>query len=95
MIHAPGSVRAVALTALWTIACATLARAEEHGRVRWTPPTPEQLARRASQDAMSDSILRKGDVITTDRGFLLFRGYAADGSPDFVAVPNPLQSARK
>lgn len=44
---------------------------------------------------MNDSILRKGDVISTDRGFLLFRGYGTDGSPEFVPVPNPLEAAKK
>jgi hypothetical protein len=68
---------------------------EEHGRVKWKPPTPEQAARRASGEAMNDSILRRGDVVATDRGFLLYRGYAEDGSRDFVAVQNPLMPAKR
>ncbi len=71
------------------------AAGEEHGRIKWKPPTPEQAARRASEEAMNDSILRRGDVVATDRGFLLYRGFAEDGSRDFVAVQNPLMPARK
>jgi len=44
---------------------------------------------------MNDGILRKGDVVSTDHGFLLFRGYGADGSPDFVPVRNPLEITKK
>jgi hypothetical protein len=71
------------------------ANAGDSGRIRRKPATPDETARRASDDAMTDSILRKGDVIATGHGFLLFRGYAADGSRDFVAVENPLVAARK
>jgi len=77
------------------VATAEPVLAEGHGRIQWKPSTPAQLARRASEDAMNDGILRMGDVISTDRGFLLFRGYAADGSPDFAPVRNPLDNAAK
>ena len=29
--------------------------------------------------AMNDNLLRKGDIVATDRGFVIFRGMAADG----------------
>jgi hypothetical protein len=45
---------------------------------------------------MNDSLLQKGDIVVTDRGFFVFRGVASDGSSnDFVPVPNPLSLNRK
>jgi hypothetical protein len=45
---------------------------------------------------MSDSLLRKGDIVATDRGFFVFRGTAEDGiANDFAPVPNPLSSVKK
>jgi hypothetical protein len=44
---------------------------------------------------MADGTLQVGDMIATDRGFFQFRGFAADGSSEFVAVPNPLRSTDK
>jgi hypothetical protein len=29
--------------------------------------------------AMNDSLLRKGDIVATNRGFVVFRGLAGDG----------------
>lgn len=68
------------------------ARAE---RIKKRPPTPAEAERIASDMAINDSLLRKGDVVVTDRGFLLYRGVAADGvAGDFVAVPNPLSTGK-
>ncbi|HEX3161247.1 MAG TPA: hypothetical protein VHQ92_01610 [Pseudolabrys sp.] len=45
---------------------------------------------------MADSILRIGDIVVTDRGFFMFRGFLAGGETgDFVPVPNPLSGAKK
>jgi hypothetical protein len=45
---------------------------------------------------MNDGILRKGDIVATDRGFFLFRGLDHDGiANEFVPAPNPLSSATK
>jgi len=50
----------------------------------------------ASESAITDSILRKGDIVVTDRGFFMFRGYLADGvTGDFAPVPNPASNAKK
>jgi hypothetical protein len=39
---------------------------------------------------MNDSLLQKGDIVVTDRGFFVFRGVAADGYTfEFSPVPNP------
>ena len=35
----------------------------------------------------------KGDIVSTDRGFSLYRGLGPDGyTNDFLRVPNPLSS---
>jgi hypothetical protein len=64
-------------------------------RIKRKPPTDIEAARLASDQAMSDGMLRVGDVIATDRGFFQFRGYAPDGSPDFSSIPNPFAAPHK
>jgi hypothetical protein len=50
----------------------------------------------ASESAITDGILRKGDIVANDRGFFMFRGFLADGATaDFVPVPNPLSNAKR
>lgn len=45
---------------------------------------------------MNDSLLQKGDIVVTDRGFFVFRGVGTDGyTYDFTEVPNPLPSTKK
>jgi hypothetical protein len=69
---------------------------QEHGRIKRKPPTELEAARIASDIAMNDSLLRKGDIVVTDRGFFAYRGVAPVGvANDFVAVPNPLASSGK
>jgi hypothetical protein len=82
------------------VACLLLlpfaAGAQEHGRIKRKPPTQAETDRIASESAITDSILRKGDIVVTDRGFFMFRGFLADGiTGDFVPVPNPMSNARK
>lgn len=75
---------------------ASTASAEEYSRIKRPPPTPTEAERIASDMAMNDSLLQKGDIVATDRGFFVFRGVAPDGySNDFVEVPNPIQSVKK
>lgn len=76
---------------------AAAAPAEEHtGRIKRKPPGATEAGRIASDMAMNDSLLQKGDIVATDRGFFILRGLAPDGiSNDFVPVPNPLSSNRK
>jgi hypothetical protein len=64
-------------------------------RIKRKPPTDTEAARLASDQAMSDGMLRVGDVIATDRGFFQFRGYAPDGSSDFSSIPNPFAAPHK
>jgi hypothetical protein len=54
-------------------------------------PTAAEADRAASDQAMTDSSLQKGDIVSTDRGFFVYRGVGADGyTNDFVPVANPL-----
>jgi hypothetical protein len=79
------------LAAVLQPGCSALA--EDHGRIKKVPPTPVEAERIASDMAMNDGSLHKGDIVATDRGFFQFRGPAPDGiSNDFVRVPNPLSS---
>lgn len=64
-------------------------------RIKRKPPTENEEARIASEQAMNDGGLRPGDIVATDRGFLQFRGFAADGSSQFQPVPNPTASSKK
>jgi hypothetical protein len=71
------------------------AHAQDHGRIKKKPPTPAEVERIASDVAMNDGSLKKGDVVATDHGFFVFRGVAPDGiTNDFVAVPNPLSGKK-
>jgi hypothetical protein len=63
-------------------------------RIKRNPPTEIEAARIASDQAISDGMLQIGDVVVTDRGFLQFRRLAPDGSPAFLAIPNPLLPSR-
>ena len=62
-------------------------------RIKRPPPDDTELPRLASDQVMNDD-LRKGDIISTDHGFLQFRGLKADGSSDFVPIANPLSAGK-
>jgi hypothetical protein len=64
-------------------------------RVKRKPPDDAERARLASDQAMNDGILRKGDIISTDHGFLQLRGLKEDGSYEFSPVPNPLSTVKQ
>lgn len=65
------------------------ASAKDHRRIKRPPPSAVEAARIASDLVMNDSLLRKGDIIVTDRGFLVFQGIAPDGvTSEFVSVPS-------
>ena len=53
-----------------------------------SPPTDEEVAREASQRALEDDSLRYGDIVSTDRGLMVFKGRSL-GTPspdDFVPL---------
>jgi hypothetical protein len=81
------------------IACVLVApfelEAQERGRIKWKSPTQAEADRLASESAMSDNILRNGDIVVTDRGFFMFQSYTADGATRiFVPVPNPMAAKK-
>ena len=60
-------------------------------RIKKKPPTSAEAERIASDMAMADSSLQKGDIVSTDRGFFVYRGIGADGyTNEFTLVANPL-----
>ncbi len=70
--------------------------AQEHARIKKKPPTPVEVERVASDIVMNDGSLHKGDIVSTDRGFFLYRGLGPDGyANDFVRVPNQLPSKQQ
>jgi hypothetical protein len=86
---------ALSLLALAGLLVASDAFGQEHGRIKRKPPTELEAARIASDTAMNDGLLQKGDIVATDRGFFVYRGLAADGyTNDFVPVPNPIPSGK-
>jgi hypothetical protein len=84
------------LVILMLIAGAAVTSAQETGRIKRKPPTAAEVERMALEMAKNDALLQKGDIIATDRGFLVFRGAAADGmSNEFAPIPNPISSVKK
>ena len=78
-----------------TVAASGLAVAAETGRIKRKPPDAPEAERIASETIMNDSLLQKGDIVVTDRGFFVFRGLASDGyTYEFSQVPNPISIAR-
>ena len=73
-----------------TLTLSTATSAQESGRIKRPPPSAAEAARIASDMAMNDSLLQKGDIVVTDRGFFVFLGPAPDGETnEFARVPNP------
>jgi hypothetical protein len=64
-------------------------------RIKRKPPDEKEAARIASEQALNDGNLQKGDIVSTDRGFFEFRGMTQDGNFEFVPVPNPLSAKKK
>src|SRR5690349_6705788 len=52
---------------------AGVAMAGDTGRIKRAPPSAAEAERLASELAMNDSLLQKGDIVVTDRGFFVFR----------------------
>ena len=91
-----GHMRLLRLILAMAFVGATVAAEEDSPRIKRKPPSPAEAAQIASDVALSDSLLRKGDIVVTNRGFFIFRGIGADGiSNDFVPVPNPMPGAQR
>jgi hypothetical protein len=87
-----GMRRLFLFTAIFVVQLTLTASAE---RIKRKPPNEKEVARIASEQALNDGNLQKGDIVSTDRGFFEFRGVAQDGSFDFVPIPNPLSPKKK
>jgi hypothetical protein len=91
-----GHMRLLLLILAMAFVGATVAAEEDSPRIKRKSPSPTEAAQIASDVALSDSLLRKGDIVVTNRGFFIFRGIGADGiSNDFVPVPNPMPGAQR
>jgi hypothetical protein len=67
----------------------------ETGRIKRNRPDLAEAERLASEIAMNDSSLQRGDIVVTDRGFFVFRGLAPDGyTYEFSPIPNPISGGR-
>ena len=85
----------LAVALISSVVASGVAAAGETGRIQRKPPDAAEAERIASELAMNDSLLQKGDIVVTDRGFFAFRGLAADGyTYEFSRVPNPLPAGR-
>ena len=68
----------------------------ESGRIKRKLPTPAEAEQQAIDMAKSDSLLRKGEIVATDRGFIVFRGLSEDGvTNDFAPVQNPFPRGKE
>src|SRR5579871_3267161 len=73
-------------------AATTTATAQDSGRIKRKRPTAQETERVLSETVMNDGSLRKGDIVSTNRGFFVFEGIAADGvTLEFRPTPNPVR----
>ncbi len=78
-----------------SIVASSPAVSAETGRIKRKPPDTTEADRIASETAMNDPSLQKGDIVATDRGFFVFRGVAPDGyTYEFSPVRPPNVSAK-
>jgi hypothetical protein len=84
----------VAIALLWSVVASGAGLAGETGRIQRKPPDAAEAERIASEMAMNDSLLQKGDIVVTDRGFFVVRGLTGDGyTYEFSSVPNPVPTS--
>lgn len=95
MAYVPTSIMRSATLAASCVLAAAISSAQESNRIRRPPPSFEESQALAVEIAKGDGLLRPGDIIVTPRGFLVFRGVAADGyTNQFEMVPNPLNQGK-
>ncbi len=88
---ARSAYRAGGLAALALLLSFTTGWTEEVRRINRPRPTFEEQQRIAADMAKNDGLLRQGDIVVTERGFLVFKGVGADGfTNQFETIPNPL-----
>lgn len=79
-------------TAIFVLLFVFTASAE---RIKRQPPNEKEAARIASEQALNDGNLQRGDIVSTDRGFFEFRGMAQDGSFEFAPIPDPFSAKKR
>jgi hypothetical protein len=85
----------VAIAVVASIVAPSLALSGETGRIKRKPPDAAEAERIASETVMNDSLLQKGDIVVTNRGFFVFRGVGPDGYTfEFSPAPNPTAIGR-
>ncbi|KRQ94755.1 hypothetical protein CQ12_04300 [Bradyrhizobium jicamae] len=83
------------LALIGSVLAANVAYSAETGRIKRPSPDASELERVASETAMNDSLLQKGDIVVTHRGFFVFRGVGPDGyTYEFSTIPNPITGGR-
>lgn len=60
---------------LASVIASGVALSAETGRIKRKPPDAAEAERIASDIAMNDSLLQKGDIVVTDHGFSFFAGW--------------------
>ena len=94
-VSAGEAMKIALLVPLGCLLLAVTTSAQDQGRIKRKPPTNVEAERIASEIVMNDSLLQKGDIVVTDRGFFVFRGLAVDGyTYEFSPVPNPVLIGR-
>ena len=82
---------AVALVAAGCAFVPVTCSPQESARIRRPPQNYDESQDLAVEVAKNDGLLRQGDIIVTRRGFLVFKGVAADGyTNEFELVPQLL-----
>jgi DMSO/TMAO reductase YedYZ molybdopterin-dependent catalytic subunit len=71
------------------LALLSIASAASAERIKRPAPDADERARMALDHAMNDGSLQPGDIITTPKGFLRFRGITNEGSYEFEPVRDP------
>lgn len=83
----------LAIAVIASMMASGVAGSEETGRIKRKPPDAAEAERIASETVMNDNLLQKGDIVVTDRGFLVFQGLAPDGiTNEFLPLLNPVTS---
>jgi hypothetical protein len=65
-------------------------------RIKRGPESVAEAERIASEQPMSNTTLQKGDIVSTNQDFFVYRGSATDGqSGGFARVANPFLKRSK
>jgi hypothetical protein len=93
--HSMSRTKLLLAVALTSSIVSGVAVSADTGRIKRNLPDLAEAERLASEIAMNDSSLQRGDIVVTDRGFFVFRGLAPDGyTYEFSPIPNPISGGR-